>query len=306
MANPPYSIKAWDQKGFANDPYGRNLWGVPPQGCADYAFQQHIQKSLDAKNGRSISLWPHGILFRDAEATMRRILIEEDLELLHKTNITSTVRLFKIAAKAGIKNIIFSSSLYANGNMRKLLVTEGEIPSPRTLYGQSKLLGEHALYEVADEFGINATALRLYFIYGPRQYTGKGYPSVFLRTFERLKHGCPPIIVNDGLQRLDYLYVDDLCRLIHNVIQSPIGGFNIVNAASGNAYSIESVIRTISRLWSARHGHVPDPIYEGADFTYRTFRSGSYDFAKSAYQWSPTIDLELGISRMLDWYISEQ
>jgi type I restriction enzyme M protein len=79
LANPPYSIKAWDQKGFVNDPYGRNLWGVPPQGCADYAFQQHIQKSLNPKNGRSISLWPHGILFRDAEATMRRKMIEDDL-----------------------------------------------------------------------------------------------------------------------------------------------------------------------------------------------------------------------------------
>lgn len=79
LANPPYSIKAWDQKAFVNDPYGRNLWGTPPQGCADYAFQQHIQKSLDAKNGRSISLWPHGVLFRDAEAEMRRKMIEEDL-----------------------------------------------------------------------------------------------------------------------------------------------------------------------------------------------------------------------------------
>lgn len=79
LANPPYSIKAWDQKSFANDPYGRNLWGIPPQGCADYAFQQHIQKSLDAKNGRSISLWPHGVLFRDSEADMRRKMIEQDL-----------------------------------------------------------------------------------------------------------------------------------------------------------------------------------------------------------------------------------
>jgi type I restriction enzyme M protein len=79
LANPPYSIKAWDQKGFASDPYGRNLWGVPPQGCADYAFQQHIQKSLDTRNGRSISLWPHGVLFRDSEAEMRRKMIEQDL-----------------------------------------------------------------------------------------------------------------------------------------------------------------------------------------------------------------------------------
>ncbi|MDH7462610.1 class I SAM-dependent DNA methyltransferase [Chitinophagaceae bacterium 26-R-25] len=79
LANPPYSIKAWDQKAFTNDPYGRNIWGVPPQGCADYAFQQHIQKSLNNKNGRSISLWPHGVLFRDSEAAMRKKMIEEDL-----------------------------------------------------------------------------------------------------------------------------------------------------------------------------------------------------------------------------------
>jgi type I restriction enzyme M protein len=79
LANPPYSIKSWDQKSFENDPYGRNIWGTPPKGCADYAFQQHIQQSLDRKNGRSITLWPHGILFRDAEAAMRRKMIEEDL-----------------------------------------------------------------------------------------------------------------------------------------------------------------------------------------------------------------------------------
>ena len=46
--------------------------GTPPQGCADYAFQQHIQTSLDVDNGRSISLWPHGVLFRDNETNMRR------------------------------------------------------------------------------------------------------------------------------------------------------------------------------------------------------------------------------------------
>jgi type I restriction enzyme M protein len=79
LANPPYSIKAWDRNAFQNDPWGRNLWGTPPQGCADYAFQQHIQKSLDPKNGRSVSLWPHGILFRDKEATMRQQMIEEDV-----------------------------------------------------------------------------------------------------------------------------------------------------------------------------------------------------------------------------------
>ena len=33
LANPPYSIKSWDRKSFENDPFGRNIWGTPPQGC---------------------------------------------------------------------------------------------------------------------------------------------------------------------------------------------------------------------------------------------------------------------------------
>ena len=78
LANPPYSIKAWDRGAFENDPYGRNLWGTPPQGCADYAFEQHIHKSMDTKNGRCIQLWPHGILFRDNEKKMRKEMIQTD------------------------------------------------------------------------------------------------------------------------------------------------------------------------------------------------------------------------------------
>lgn len=78
LANPPYSIKAWDRKSFESDPYGRNVWGTPPQGCADYAFEQHIHKSMDEINGRCAILWPHGILFRDSEKEMRRRMIESD------------------------------------------------------------------------------------------------------------------------------------------------------------------------------------------------------------------------------------
>ena len=112
LANPPYSIKAWDRKAFESDPYGRNLWGTPPQGCADYAFQQHIQKSLDVNNGRSITLWPHGILFRDAEADMRRKMIEQDLvecviglgpNLFYNSPMEACLLITKTNKEAGIK-----------------------------------------------------------------------------------------------------------------------------------------------------------------------------------------------------------
>jgi type I restriction enzyme M protein len=78
LANPPYSIKQWDRDAFASDPWGRNLYGTPPQGRADYAFWQHIQQSLNPKTGRCAILFPHGVLFRQEEADMRRKLIEAD------------------------------------------------------------------------------------------------------------------------------------------------------------------------------------------------------------------------------------
>jgi type I restriction enzyme M protein len=79
LANPPYSIKQWDRDAFTSDSWGRNLYGTPPQGRADYAFQQHILQSLKPKTGRCAVLWPHGVLFRQEESDMRRKLIEADL-----------------------------------------------------------------------------------------------------------------------------------------------------------------------------------------------------------------------------------
>jgi len=79
VANPPYSIKQWDMLAFSADKYGRNFLGTPPQGRADYAFFQHILKSLNPKTGRCAILFPHGVLFRSEERTMREKLIKADL-----------------------------------------------------------------------------------------------------------------------------------------------------------------------------------------------------------------------------------
>lgn len=79
LANPPYSIKTWNRVAFATDPFGRNVWGVPPQGRADYAFFQHIAASLDPETGRAAVLFPHGVLFRKEEAALREALVKSDL-----------------------------------------------------------------------------------------------------------------------------------------------------------------------------------------------------------------------------------
>lgn len=79
VANPPYSISQWDRTAFESDKYGRNFLGVPPQGRADYAFFQHILKSMKPGTGRCAILFPHGVLFRGEEKDMRVKLVERDL-----------------------------------------------------------------------------------------------------------------------------------------------------------------------------------------------------------------------------------
>lgn len=78
LANPPYSIKRWNRERWSSDPYGRAIWGTPPQGCADYAFIQHIVASMN-DNGKAAILLPHGVLFRDSELELRRKMIESDI-----------------------------------------------------------------------------------------------------------------------------------------------------------------------------------------------------------------------------------
>ena len=78
LANPPYSIKRWNRDKFVADTR-RNWFGAPPKANADYAFFQHIIASLKPETGRAAILYPHGILFRDSEAEIRRGIVEADL-----------------------------------------------------------------------------------------------------------------------------------------------------------------------------------------------------------------------------------
>lgn len=79
LANPPYAIKQWNRDAFANDKWGRNFLGTPPQSKADYAFIQHIIASMNESSGRCAILLPHGILFRKEERDMREKLVRMDV-----------------------------------------------------------------------------------------------------------------------------------------------------------------------------------------------------------------------------------
>jgi type I restriction enzyme M protein len=116
LANPPYSIKTWDRDAFASDKYGRCFLGLPPAGRADYAFIQHILKSMDEKNGRCAILLPHGVLFRRDEYEIRKNLIQNDLvecviglgpNLFFNSSMEACILICKSQKDEKIKNKIF-------------------------------------------------------------------------------------------------------------------------------------------------------------------------------------------------------
>lgn len=79
IANPPFSLKSWGAEQFSSDIYGRNVWGSPSDSNADFAWLQHMVKSMSLKNGRCAVVLPQGVLFRGGkEGNIRKELILSD------------------------------------------------------------------------------------------------------------------------------------------------------------------------------------------------------------------------------------
>jgi len=80
IANPPFSLEKWGEDKWADDPFGRNFAGTPPMSNGDYAWVQHMVKSMAKPKGRLAVVLPQGALFRKAtEAGIRKKLLELDL-----------------------------------------------------------------------------------------------------------------------------------------------------------------------------------------------------------------------------------
>ena len=79
LANPPFGLEAWGAGQFESDQYGRNMWGCPSDSCADYAWVQHLVKSMNPKAGRCAVVLPQGVLFHSGkEGNIREQLVRSD------------------------------------------------------------------------------------------------------------------------------------------------------------------------------------------------------------------------------------
>lgn len=79
IANPPFGLKAWGASAFETDAYGRNIWGCPSDSNADFAWLQHMIKSMNPATGRVAVVMPQGVLFHGGkEGEIRKQIIESD------------------------------------------------------------------------------------------------------------------------------------------------------------------------------------------------------------------------------------
>lgn len=80
IANPPFSLEKWGEEVWSSDPYGRNFAGMPPGKSGDYAWVQHMIKSMAPATGRMAVVLPHGALFRmGKEGEIRQKILQMDL-----------------------------------------------------------------------------------------------------------------------------------------------------------------------------------------------------------------------------------
>lgn len=137
IANPPFSLERWGEEVWANDPFGRNFAGMPPASSGDYAWVQHMVKSMAEGTGRMAVVLPQGALFRKgAEGEIRRRLLEADLieaviglapNLFYGTGLAASIlvlRKQKPADRAGKVMIIDGSRLYRRGRAQNFLEPE--------------------------------------------------------------------------------------------------------------------------------------------------------------------------------------
>jgi UDP-glucose 4-epimerase len=239
-------------------------------------------------------------------AEKHRAALTQAAEQVLAVNVTGTARLFQLAVEAGVHKTVFTSSLYAYGQTHPPAMQEQHLPKPSTIYGLSKLSGEHLLHwattlrpetPTPDWQPMRTTVLRLFFVYGPRQFAGTGYRSVILTHFERIRTGKSPIIFGDGQQALDYIYIDDVVRALLLCLASRADG-ETLNIGSQTATTVANLTQRILAIT----GSSLQPDFDSADWTAGTWRVSDSQKARTLLNWVPQVSLDEGLQRVAQWY----
>ncbi len=169
LANPPYSVSRWDRKAFSRDPFGRNIYGTPPQGRADYAFLQHIVKSLSS-GGRAAILFPHGVLFRDGESKLREKLIHDDKlegviglgpDLFYNSSMESCIVVLNANKKFKNRIIFINATDQIKRHEKKNYLEQQHIENISTTFKNFRTISQRSYVATNEEIQHNEFLLRI-------------------------------------------------------------------------------------------------------------------------------------------------
>jgi UDP-glucose 4-epimerase len=236
-------------------------------------------------------------------AAIRITQCAEEPRLALEVLVDGTYNVFEAAAEAGVRRVIASSSASVYGLADQFPTPETQHPYANdTLYGAAKVFNEGLLRSMHAMFGLDYVALRYFNVYGPRMDVHGLYTEVLVRWMERIAAGQPPLILGDGSQTMDFVYIGDVARA--NLIAAESDVTDVAfNVASGTETSLlelaEMLLQVMGSDLSVEHG--PARSVNGV-----TRRLADTGLAYEQLGFTADVGLEEGLTRLVDWWRAEK
>lgn len=204
------------------------------------------------------------------------------------------------ARQAGVRKIVAASSASIYGLADVFPTPEDHHPyNNQTWYGASKVMLEGLLRSYHAMYGLPYVALRYFNVYGPRMDTHGKYTEVLVRWIDRIAQGQPPLILGDGHQTMDFVYIDDVAKANVLALQSDCDD-DVINVASGRETSLRELAAALLKVMGATH-LVPEygperrvnPVLR---------RLASTRKAQSLLGFRAEVGLEEGLDRLVRWW----
>ncbi|AUG02364.1 NAD-dependent dehydratase [Pseudomonas sp. 09C 129] len=167
----------------------------------------------------------------------------------HRSNFIGTLRVCEAMIAAGIRRVVFASSAAVYGNNGEGTPIDEDTPtSPLTPYAADKLSSEHYLNFYRRQHGLEPVILRFFNIFGPRQDPLSPYSGVISIFSERVKTGRPIVVFGDGEQTRDFVYVEDLVKILLQGLEHPQPAADATNVGLGGVTTLNDLITALERI----------------------------------------------------------
>jgi UDP-glucose 4-epimerase len=229
-----------------------------------------------------------------------RLSIREP-ELVSKVNVEGTLLVLMAAADARVRRFVYVSSSEAFGTAQTASMSEEHPCDPRSIYGASKLAGEHYTTSFHRTHGLSTVIARPFNTYGPRAHFEGAYGEVIPKFVVRVMNGRPPIVSGDGTQTRDFTYVEDTVRGIMLAADAASVTGRSFNIARGQEVSVNEIARLILDACGRPDIH-PEFGPERPVDVRRHF--ADITRVRTELGFEPRVDIRDGISRYVSWFRS--